>query len=172
MKSPWRWSVIGRFSVHLLTAVLLPVLLLGLSCQRSDDEIRRLADEQIATALANIPKPNQMPTSIPQPTTLDPVNGDPATAGSTPVAVPALSIMPKTALEPLIATDNLIRVWLFDNSSKDWTFFDPRPAFTAANTVTAMFSDRIYWMQLKSDQTAVLNGKLRILTAGWNLFAW
>ena len=91
---------------------------------------------------------------------------------STTVAVPALSIEPNIALEPLIATDNLIRVWLFDNTTKGWAFFDPRPAFTAANTVTGMVSGRIYWMQLKSDQAAVLNGELRVLTAGWNLFGW
>ena len=94
------------------------------------------------------------------------------TQAATPTMSPTLSMEPIMALEPLVATGNLIRVWYFDNSTKAWTFFDPRPAFTAANTVTTMIPGQIYWVRLISDQTTVLNAELRILTAGWNILTW
>jgi hypothetical protein len=47
----------------------------------------------------------------------------------------ALGGSPYTELAPLLDQDNLIRVFHFRNSTRDWQFYDPRPAFTAANTL-------------------------------------
>ena len=76
------------------------------------------------------------------------------------------------ALQPLLDTGSLLRVWNFNNSSKVWTFFDPRPAFATANTITEMVTGQVYWVNVLLDQTVTLNGKSRILTNGWNLLSW
>ena len=82
------------------------------------------------------------------------------------------SSAPVQALENLTITDNLIRVWTFDNSNKSWTFFDPRPAFATANTIKEMVNGRVYWVQLNKVQTTPLNGSSRVLFEGWNLLPW
>jgi len=76
------------------------------------------------------------------------------------------------ALEDVTNGDNLLRVWSFNNATKEWFFFDPRPAFTTANTLTEMVSDQPYWIIVVGNQTAILNGKPRSLYAGWNLVPW
>ena len=76
------------------------------------------------------------------------------------------------ALSVLTESDNLVRVWNFDNTTKRWTFFDPRPAFAKANTIRNMVSGRIYWLMLNRDQPATLNGKVSLLYQGWNLIPW
>ena len=67
---------------------------------------------------------------------------------------------------------NLLRVWHFNNSTKSWTFFDPRPAFASANTIINMATGEVYWINVFGDQTVTLNSQQRILTAGWNLLSW
>ena len=57
-------------------------------------------------------------------------------------------------------------------SAKTWTFFDPRPAFAAVNTIIAMPSGQVYWINVVSNQTATLNGQDRVLSAGWDLLSW
>ena len=89
-----------------------------------------------------------------------------------PLPAPQPSSAPTQALETLTENDNLIRVWTFDNASKSWTFFDPRPAFSLANTITTMEPGRVYWLKLNRVQTAPLNGKSRVLFSGWNLLPW
>lgn len=85
---------------------------------------------------------------------------------------PQLSSAPTQALEKLTESDNLIRVWTFDNANKSWTFFDPRPAFAKANTITAMESGQVYWLRMNRVQTVALNGKSVRLFTGWNLVPW
>ena len=85
---------------------------------------------------------------------------------------PPPSSMPAEALKALTEGDNLIRVWTFDNSSKTWEFFDPRPAFAQANTIKTMVPGRIYWLRLNRVQSAPLNGKAVLLFVGWNLVPW
>ena len=63
-----------------------------------------------------------------------------------------------------IASDNLVRVWLFSNTTKEWTFFDPRPAFEAANSLTSSSSGDIVWVNFLADST--FQGTA--YTAGWN----
>ena len=89
-----------------------------------------------------------------------------------PLPAPQPSSAPTQALETLPENDNLIRIWTFDNASKSWTFFDPRPAFSWANTITTMEPGRVYWLKLNRVQTAPLNGKSRVLFSGWNLLPW
>ncbi|MQG32592.1 MAG: hypothetical protein FI724_10490 [SAR202 cluster bacterium] len=85
---------------------------------------------------------------------------------------PSPSSMPAEALKALTEGENLVRVWTFDNSSKTWEFFDPRPAFAHANTIETMVPGRIYWLRLNRVQSAPLNGKVVLLVAGWNLVRW
>ncbi len=89
-----------------------------------------------------------------------------------PLPTPPPSTLPADALAPLTQRENLLRVWTFDNGSKTWEFFDPRPAFVNANTIKSMVPGRIYWFQLIRDQSASLNGKGVLLFEGWNLVPW
>jgi hypothetical protein len=89
-----------------------------------------------------------------------------------PLPTPPPSSLPAQALEPLTAGENLIRVWTFDNSTKTWEFFDPRPAFAKANTIKTMVPGRIYWLRLNRVQDTALNGKGVRLFEGWNLLPW
>ena len=94
------------------------------------------------------------------------------TATPTPTPTPSPVIGSAVALAPLLDTDNLVRVWNFSNSTKTWAFFDPRPAFAPANTITGLSSGQVYWIKVLSDQTPTLNGRQRVLTAGWNVISW
>jgi len=85
---------------------------------------------------------------------------------------PLPSASPVDALTSLTQEGNLIRVWTFDNASKAWEFFDPRPAFVNANTINTMVPSRIYWIQLVRNQSATLNGRVVSLFEGWNLVPW
>ncbi|MEC8856744.1 MAG: hypothetical protein VX664_05050 [Chloroflexota bacterium] len=85
---------------------------------------------------------------------------------------PKPSTLPADALASLIQREDLIRVWNFDNSTKNWEFFDPRPAFINANTIKIMVPGRIYWLRMNRVQTATLNGKAVKLISGWNLVPW
>ena len=89
-------------------------------------------------------------------------------------ALPLPSSYTKTAdaLASLTRGENLIRVWTFDNGSKTWEFFDPRPAFGKANTINSMVPSSIYWIRLNRDQTTSLNGTVVRLFKGWNLVPW
>lgn len=91
---------------------------------------------------------------------------------SQPLPTPKPSALPADALSSLRQGENLIRVWAFDNSTKSWEFFDPRPAFTNANTIKVMLPGRIYWLRMNRIQTAALNGKVVDLFSGWNLVPW
>ena len=65
----------------------------------------------------------------------------------------------------LIATDNLVRVWRFNNSDHTWAFYDPRPAFEAVNTLTDASSGDIVWMIVVSE----VEFQGQTLFPGWNL---
>jgi hypothetical protein len=84
-------------------------------------------------------------------------------------------VAPATGLAPLT---NLERLWFFDPAAQlvapsfGWGFYDPRPELAAVNTVTALTSEKIYWIKVGSDQTVTLNGKSRNLFKGWNPVTW
>ena len=52
----------------------------------------------------------------------------------------------------LIAVDNLTRVWLFNNATQAWSFFDPRPAFGPFNTLTESLGGDIVWVYVDVEQ--------------------
>jgi hypothetical protein len=70
----------------------------------------------------------------------------------------------EVAFADLIAADNLIVVWYFDNDTKGWSFYDPRPEVAAAVDLTMVTSGDIVWIQITADQD--FQGEM--LKAGWN----
>ena len=80
-----------------------------------------------------------------------------------------------TAVEPL--GDSLVRVFNFNNVTKTWSFYDPRPEFADANTISELTDGDIYWINVSSAQADVtLNAKARNLTCAdgdcWNQIVW
>jgi len=67
----------------------------------------------------------------------------------------------------VIAADALVRVWRFDAEAQEWSFYDPRAAFSAANTYTDTASGDVIWVNV-SAQTE-FQGKT--LYVGWNPIA-
>ena len=88
-----------------------------------------------------------------------------------PVAAPS-AVM--GAMEPL--GEGLVRVFSFDNVTKSWTFYDPRPEFAEANTIEELFAGGIYWVNVTEDTSAVLNNRTRNLSCVegdcWNQIVW
>ena len=88
-----------------------------------------------------------------------------------PTAVPA-GVM--DAMEPL--GESLVRIFSFNNATKSWTFYDPRPDFAEANTIDELFSGEIYWVNVTEDTSVILNDKTRNLTCVegdcWNQIVW
>ena len=77
-------------------------------------------------------------------------------------------------LEPL--GEMLVRVFRFNNATKTWEFYDPRPEFGEANTISQLFGGNVYWLNITEDVEAVLGGKTRRLTCiegdCWNQIVW
>ena len=102
----------------------------------------------------------------------------PPTPTFAPTPTPAPSITPAIGLAPLIDDEKLVRVWHFDPSAQDtppsfgWALYDPRPIFALANTVTRLTTGKFYWVSVKEGRTVTLNGKERVLFAGWNPVSW
>ena len=73
--------------------------------------------------------------------------------------------------------DNLDAIFHFNNTSKEWTFFDPRPEFADLNTLTELNSGQPYWVLVKDSQDDVdWNRRLVNFTCAggdcWNLEIW
>jgi hypothetical protein len=94
--------------------------------------------------------------------------------GSSPGAAPV-----REALEPL--GDALERVFHFDNATKKWSFFDPRPDFLEANTLAEIREGQVYWIKVVRSLSIDLNGRRRDLTCAnqggappdcWNVVVW
>ena len=78
----------------------------------------------------------------------------------------AATTAPSVIFADLIANeDNLVRVWRFDNATQGWNFFDPRPAFEAANTLAKSGAGDIVWINVVAEQE--FQGST--LFEGWNL---
>ncbi len=100
------------------------------------------------------------------------VTGQERAASSEPTA---------SGLAPLVEADNLERAFFFRNSTKDWLFYDPRPSFTATNTLDELVEREIYWIKVSRDQEVMLNGKVRRMSCAyagmtsencWNIVVW
>jgi hypothetical protein len=88
------------------------------------------------------------------------------TASTGPVA--ADTTAPVDIFADVIAnSDNLVRVWRFDNATQSWQFYDPRPAFSDANTLEKSGAGDIVWVNVKVEQ-AFQDGTL---FPGWNLIS-
>ena len=82
------------------------------------------------------------------------------------VATPVSTTMTsEEAFADLTAANNLIVVWYFDNDTKGWSFYDPRPEVAAAVDLDMVSKGDNVWVQITADQ--MFQGKP--LTAGWNL---
>jgi hypothetical protein len=73
--------------------------------------------------------------------------------------------------------DNLDAIFHFNNVSKAWTFYDPRPEFAELNTLTELNRGQPYWVLVKESQEDVdWNGRLVNFTCAggdcWNLEIW
>ena len=86
------------------------------------------------------------------------------------LTVPDREAMPVTrpsadVFEPLTTAGVLTVVWHFDNDTKAWSFYDPRPEVAAAVDLTMVSSGDNVWIQV----TANMDFQGEMLTAGWNL---
>ena len=73
--------------------------------------------------------------------------------------------------------DNLEAIFHFNNSNKEWTFYDPRPEFADLNTLTELNGGQPYWVLVNESQEDVdWNGRLVNFTCAaddcWNLEIW
>ncbi len=93
----------------------------------------------------------------------------------------AASVPLASGLTHLIDADNLVRVFYFQNSTKDWLYYDPRLAFADASTLNDLRDGEIYWIKARRDQEVTLNQKAKrvsCVNAGttsencWNLVVW
>jgi hypothetical protein len=84
--------------------------------------------------------------------------------GGTP---PVGSIAIGTALATPLGVD-FVRAFNFNNQTKVWTFNDPRPEFTAINTLTQVTGGLVYWVNVANDKTITFCGRSVTFYKGWN----
>ena len=101
-------------------------------------------------------------------------NGTSFSASATFTATAAKAVAASTAdnTEVVFADvidndDNLVRVWRFSNASQEWSFYDPRPAFSAANTLEKTGAGDIVWVNVTAEQSF----QSGTLFPGWNLIS-
>jgi len=101
------------------------------------------------------------------------------------IAIGEVNVLPEgvsgaaSALPDAVADfgDNLDAIFHFDNNSKEWSFYDPRPEFADLNTLTELNAGQPYWVLVKDSQEDVdWNGRLVDFTCAggdcWNLEIW
>jgi hypothetical protein len=86
---------------------------------------------------------------------------------ATTAVVIAVSTATADVFGDIIAADNLVRVWRFDNASQEWSFYDPRPAFASANSMDNTASGDIVWVNV----IAEVSFQDGTLFPGWNLIS-
>ena len=87
-----------------------------------------------------------------------------AVASKAPAAASADTT--ETVFADVIAnSDNLVRVWRFSNADQGWSFFDPRAAFSDANTLVKTGAGDIVWVSVLAEQS--FQGGT--LFTGWSL---
>ena len=47
--------------------------------------------------------------------------------------------------------EGLERVFYFNNLTKKWTIYDPRPEFADANTLDHLVEGQVYWFKVTED---------------------
>ena len=108
------------------------------------------------------------------------------TGGSAETAIVQLEILADATVAG-VATDvgdaladvseDLVVVWHFNTTSKEWTFYDPRPVAADFNTLSALINGEAYQVLVSADVTnVVLNGQTRNFTCSgdncWNQIVW
>ncbi len=72
--------------------------------------------------------------------------------------------------------DSFVRVFYFNNDSKQWAFYDPRPDVVEASDLFHLITGETYLFLVTSDTEAILNGRTRNLTCVggncWNQIVW
>ena len=86
---------------------------------------------------------------------------------ATTAAVVAASTATEDVFADSIAADNLVRVWKFNNADQSWSFYDPREAFAAANTLANTASGDIVWVNVTAEEAF----QSTTLYPGWNLIS-
>jgi len=86
---------------------------------------------------------------------------------ATTSAVVAASTATEDVFAASIAADNLVRVWKFSNADQSWSFYDPREAFAAANTLANTVSGDIVWVNVTAEESF----QSGTLYPGWNLIS-
>ena len=86
---------------------------------------------------------------------------------STVSAAAAVSTETQDVFADSIAADNLVRVWKFSNADQSWSFYDPREAFAAANTLANTVTGDIVWVNVTAEESF----QSGTLYPGWNLIA-
>jgi hypothetical protein len=86
---------------------------------------------------------------------------------STVSAAAAVSTETQDVFADSIAADNLVRVWKFNNADQSWSFYDPREAFAAANTLANTVTGDIVWVNVTAEESF----QSGTLYPGWNLIA-
>jgi hypothetical protein len=82
-----------------------------------------------------------------------------------------------TAMDDVYAlSDNLLRIFRFNNDTKVWAFNDKRPEFADANTLGEVNTGGVYWILIDQDATIDVGGSDIGLTCTgddcWNLVVW
>jgi len=101
-------------------------------------------------------------------------NGGSFSGSATFTAIAAKVVVASTAddtsvifADVIANDDNLVRVWRFSNADQSWSFFDPRPAFEAANTLAKTGAGDIVWVNVNTEETF----QSGTLFPGWNLIS-
>jgi hypothetical protein len=82
-------------------------------------------------------------------------------------APPAAPVAVATALATPLGAD-YVRAFNFNNQTKVWAFHDPRPDFTAINTLKEVAGGQVYWINVANDKTITFCGRSVTLYKGWN----
>ena len=88
--------------------------------------------------------------------------------------IPNVATALPDALAPL--GDNMVRVFYFDNATKSWSFYDPRPEFAELNTLAILSPGAPYWVLVRHEQNVTLNFNRQTLSCQggdcWNTIVW
>jgi hypothetical protein len=104
-------------------------------------------------------------------------------AGTFEVTAPAEPSGTALAADEAVAPlgDALDRVFHFDNGTKTWSFFDPRPEFADVNSLNDVVEGEVYWIKVTKSIAVSLNSEQRQLSCAdegtpqqdcWNLVVW
>jgi hypothetical protein len=80
---------------------------------------------------------------------------------------PSAPIAVDTALKTPLGAD-FTRAFNFNNQTKVWSFNDPRPEFTAINTLKEVMGGQVYWVNVANDKSITFCGRTVMFYKGWN----